>query len=49
MSSGKEGRDTYRVLMGEPEGSRPSGSPRLGWENNIKKGFQEVRLGHGLD
>jgi hypothetical protein len=31
-----ERRGVYRVLMGEPEGRRPLGRPRLGWEDNIK-------------
>jgi hypothetical protein len=28
--------NTYRVLVGKPEGKRPLGRPRHGWENNIK-------------
>jgi hypothetical protein len=26
----------YRVLVGKPEGRRPLGRPRRGWEDNIK-------------
>jgi len=26
----------YGVLVGEPEGKRPLGSPRRRWEDNIK-------------
>jgi len=28
--------------VGKPEGKRPLGRPRLGWEDNIKMDFQEV-------
>jgi len=38
----------YRVLMGKPEGKRPLGRPRRGWEDNIKMDLQEVRCG-GMD
>jgi len=31
-----EGRSLYRVLGGKPEGKRPLGTPRRGWEDNIK-------------
>ena len=31
-----EKRDTFRVLMGKPEGKRPLGSPRAGLEHDIK-------------
>jgi hypothetical protein len=30
-------RDTYRILVGSPEGRRPLGRPRRRWEDNIKK------------
>jgi hypothetical protein len=29
-------RGAYRALVGKPEGRRPLGRPRLGWEDNIK-------------
>ena len=32
----------YRVLVGKPEGKRPLGRPKLGWEDNIKMDLQEV-------
>ena len=35
-------RIAYRVLVGKPEGKRPSGRPRLRWEDNIKTGLKEV-------
>jgi hypothetical protein len=28
--------NSYRVLVGKPEGKRPLGRPRLRWEDNIK-------------
>ena len=37
-----------RVLVEEPEGKRPLGTPRRSWENNIKMDFQEVGYG-GMD
>jgi hypothetical protein len=41
-------RGAYRVLVGKPEGKRPLGRPRRGWEDNIKMDLQEVGCG-GLD
>ena len=35
----------YRVLVGNPEGRRPLGRPRLRWEDNIKMDLQEVGYG----
>jgi hypothetical protein len=29
-------RSAYRVLMRNPEGKKPFGRPRLGWDNNMK-------------
>jgi hypothetical protein len=40
-----EGRGTYRVLAGRPEGRRPTGRPRRRWEDNIKMNLQEVGWG----
>jgi hypothetical protein len=31
-----EKRNSYRFLVGKPEGKRPLGSPRRRWEDNIK-------------
>jgi hypothetical protein len=31
-----EGRGTYRILVGRPDGMRPLGRPRRRWEDNIK-------------
>ena len=37
-----QSRNAYRVLVGKPEGKRPSGSPRRRWEDNIKMDLREV-------
>jgi hypothetical protein len=37
-----EDRGVHRVLVGKPEGKRPSGRPRRRWEDNIKMDLQEV-------
>jgi len=44
---GEEG-PTYRVLEGKPEGKRPVGRPRHGWEDNIRMDLREVGCG-GMD
>jgi hypothetical protein len=41
----REGRGLYSVLVGKPEGKRPLGKPRRGWEDNIKMDLQEVECG----
>jgi hypothetical protein len=43
-----EGRDVYRVWVRNPEGKRPLGRRRRGWEDNIKMNLQEVGCG-GMD
>ena len=43
----EEGRGVHKVLVGKPEGKRPSGRPRSRWEDNIKMDLQEVRRGCG--
>ena len=43
-----ERKGFYRVLVGKPEGKIPSGTPRRRWENNIKRGRQEVGC-EGMD
>jgi hypothetical protein len=35
----------YRVLVVKPEGKRPLGRPKHGWEDNIKMDIQEVECG----
>jgi hypothetical protein len=44
-----DSRDAYRVLVGRPEGRRPLGRLMHRWEDNIKKDFQEVEWGAGMD
>jgi hypothetical protein len=40
-----ERRSAYRVLVGKPEGTRPLGSPRSGWEDHIKMDLQQWEVG----
>ena len=44
----RERRGLYWVLVGKPEGKRPLGRLRHGWEDNIKMDLQEVGCG-GMD
>ena len=44
----EEGKGTYRVLVGKPEGKRPLERPRSVWEGTIKMYLQEVGWG-GMD
>jgi hypothetical protein len=37
-----EKRNTYRILVGKPEGKRPLGRPRRRWVDNIKMDLGEV-------
>ena len=34
--------NSYRALVGKPEGKRPLGRPRRRWEDNIKMDLREV-------
>jgi hypothetical protein len=43
-----EEREVYKVLVGKPEGTRPLGRPRLGWEDGIRMDLREIGLG-GVD
>jgi hypothetical protein len=40
-----EGRNVYRVLVGNPEGKSPLERPRRGWENGIKMDLREIGWG----
>jgi len=40
-----ERRDTFRVLLGRPEGKRPLGRYWHGWDYDIEMGLQELRQG----
>jgi hypothetical protein len=37
-----------KILVGKPEGKRPTGRPRRRWENNITMDLREIRWG-GMD
>jgi hypothetical protein len=39
-----ETRGVYRALVGSPEGKRPMGRPRHGWEDNIKLDLREIGI-----
>jgi hypothetical protein len=41
-STNGEKRNAYRILVGEPEGMRPLGSPRRRWVDNIKMDLREI-------
>jgi hypothetical protein len=40
-----EVRGAYKILVGRPEGRRPVGRPRRGWEDNIKMDLREIGFG----
>ena len=44
-----ERKSAYRVLVGNPEGSRQFAKPRRRWDDNIKVNLRELGEGHGLD
>jgi hypothetical protein len=37
-----EKMNAYRILVGEPEGERPLGTPRWWWADNIKMDLREI-------
>jgi hypothetical protein len=37
-----EKRNTYRILVGNPEGKPPLGRPRRNWEDDIKMDLREI-------
>jgi hypothetical protein len=41
-------RNTYRLLVGKPEGKKPVGRQRRRWIDNIKMDLSEICLG-GVD
>jgi hypothetical protein len=41
-------RNTYRILVGKPEGKRPLGRPRHRCEDNIKIDLRNIEWG-GMD
>jgi hypothetical protein len=34
-------RNTYKIMVGNPEGKRPLGRPRRRWDDNIKMDLRE--------
>jgi hypothetical protein len=38
----REKRNTYRILVGKPEGKRPLGRPRRRWLNSIKMDLRKI-------
>jgi hypothetical protein len=44
----REKRNTYRLLVGKPEGMRPLGRPRRRWVNIIRMDLLELGWG-GVD
>jgi hypothetical protein len=38
----QEKKNAYRILMVKPEGKRPLGRSRRGWEYDIIMGFREI-------
>jgi hypothetical protein len=38
-------RNTYKISLRKPEGKRPFGRPRHGWEDNIKVDFKAIDCG----
>jgi hypothetical protein len=41
----EQGRNVYRVLVGNPEGKRPLVRPRRRWEDGIKMDLREIGWG----
>jgi hypothetical protein len=37
-----EERKVYKFWVGKPEGKRPLGRPRLGWEDGIRMDLREI-------
>jgi hypothetical protein len=46
-TNGEKTRNTYKILMGKPEGKRPLGRPRRRWVDNIKMDWM-VWIGSNL-
>jgi hypothetical protein len=44
-STNAEKRNSYRKLVGKPEGERPLGTPRRRWVDNIKMYVRETVWG----
>jgi hypothetical protein len=44
----EEKRNSYRILVGNPEGKRPLGRRRCRWQDIIKMDLRKIRWG-GMD
>jgi hypothetical protein len=42
ISTSRETRNAYRILLRKPEGKRPLGRPRRRWVDNIKIDLREI-------
>jgi hypothetical protein len=40
--NGGETRNSYRILVGKPQGKRPLGRPRRRWVDNIEMDLREI-------
>ena len=40
----EEGRSAFKILTGTPIRNRPLGSPRCGWEDNIRMDFKGIDI-----
>ena len=40
----ERGRSAFKILTGKPIGKRPLGRPRRRWEDNIRKGLEEIGI-----
>jgi hypothetical protein len=36
--------NSYKILVGKPEGKKPLGRPRHRWEDNIRMDLREIEL-----
>jgi hypothetical protein len=41
-------KNSYRILVGNPEGKRPLGRPKRRWEDNIRLDLREIEW-EGVD
>jgi hypothetical protein len=41
-ASMEDKRNSYRIMVGKPEGKRPLGRPRRRWVDNIKMDLREI-------
>jgi hypothetical protein len=44
VASVGEGRGSYRILVGRPEGKKLLGRPRPRWEDNVKLDLREIGI-----